>query len=110
VLNPLPNKNVDTGMGLERMASVIQGVSTNFEIDIFEPIIQKISELVEVKYDSQTENGKMMNRIADHIRAIIFCISDIASLQYSFNIMVFIPSLIIPGGNLNFSFSCHPFS
>jgi alanyl-tRNA synthetase len=76
VLNPLPNKNVDTGMGLERMASVVQGVSTNFEIDIFKPIIQSISEIVEVKYDSQTENGKMMNRIADHIRAIIFCISD----------------------------------
>ncbi|MBT7591383.1 MAG: alanine--tRNA ligase [Candidatus Scalindua sp.] len=76
VLNPLPNKNVDTGMGLERMARVVQGVSTNFEIDIFKPIIQSISEIVEVKYDSQTENGKMMNRIADHIRAIIFCISD----------------------------------
>jgi alanyl-tRNA synthetase len=76
VLEPLPNKNVDTGMGLERMASVIQDVSTNFEIDIFKPIIQNISEITEVKYDSQTENGKLMNRIADHIRAIIFCISD----------------------------------
>jgi len=76
VLEPLPNKNVDTGMGLERMASVMQDVSTNFEIDIFKPIIQNISEITEVKYDSQTENGKLMNRIADHIRAIIFCISD----------------------------------
>ena len=76
VLNPLPSKNVDTGMGLERMASVVQGVSTNFEIDIFEPIIQNISEITEVAYDSRTENGKLMNRIADHIRAIIFCISD----------------------------------
>ena len=69
VLEPLPNKNVDTGMGLERMASVMQDVSTNFEIDIFKPIIQNISEITEVKYDSQTENGKLMNRIADHIRA-----------------------------------------
>ena len=76
VLDPLPNRNVDTGMGLERMASVVQGVSTNFEIDIFKPIIQNISEIVDVEYDSQTENGKLMNRIADHIRAIIFCISD----------------------------------
>lgn len=76
VLEPLPNKNVDTGMGLERMASVMQDVSTNFEIDIFKPIIQNISEITEVKYDSQTGNGKLMNRIADHIRAIIFCISD----------------------------------
>ena len=76
VLVPLPNKNVDTGMGLERMASVMQDVGTNFEIDIFKPIIQNISEITEVKYDNRTENGKLMNRIADHIRAIIFCISD----------------------------------
>ena len=76
VLNPLPNQNVDTGMGLERMASVIQGVSTNFEIDIFKPVIQNISEITEVKYDGNSESGKLMNRIADHIRAIVFCISD----------------------------------
>lgn len=76
VLEPLPNKNVDTGMGLERMASVMQDVGTNFEIDIFKPIIQNISEITEIKYDNRTENGKLMNRIADHIRAIIFCISD----------------------------------
>ncbi|ODS33710.1 MAG: alanyl-tRNA synthase [Candidatus Scalindua rubra] len=76
ILEPLPNKNVDTGMGLERMASVMQGVSTNFEIDIFKPIIQGIAEIAEVEYDGQTENGKLMNRIADHIRAIVFCISD----------------------------------
>ncbi len=76
VLNPLPNQNVDTGMGLERMASVVQGVNTNFETDIFIPIIQNISEITEVKYDGNSESGKMMNRIADHIRAIVFCISD----------------------------------
>ncbi|GJQ58046.1 MAG: alanine--tRNA ligase [Candidatus Scalindua sp. AMX11] len=76
ILEPLPNKNVDTGMGLERMASVMQGAATNFEIDIFLPIIQNISELVEIPYDGEAESGKMMNRIADHIRAIIFCIAD----------------------------------
>jgi len=76
VLNPLPNQNVDTGMGLERMASVIQGVNTNFEIDIFQPVIQNISDITEVKYDGHSESGKLMNRIADHIRAIVFCISD----------------------------------
>ncbi|MHC4267384.1 MAG: alanine--tRNA ligase [Planctomycetota bacterium] len=75
-LNPLPNQNVDTGMGLERMASVIQGVDTNFEIDIFQPVIQNISDITEVKYDGYSESGKLMNRIADHIRAIVFCISD----------------------------------
>ena len=76
VLNPLPNQNVDTGMGLERMASVIQGVNTNFEIDIFKPVIQTISEITEVEYDGQSDSGKLMNRIADHVRAIVFCISD----------------------------------
>ncbi|HDY67855.1 MAG TPA: alanine--tRNA ligase [Candidatus Scalindua sp.] len=87
ILKPLPNKNVDTGMGLERMASVMQGVNTNFEIDIFKPIIQNISEFVEVKYPAscfqhradtvqESSGGKLMNRIADHIRAIVFCISD----------------------------------
>ncbi len=76
VLKALPNQNVDTGMGLERMASVIQGVSTNFEIDIFKPVIQAISDITEVKYDSRSESGKLMNRIADHTRAIVFCISD----------------------------------
>ena len=76
ILEPLPNKNVDTGMGLERMASVMQDVNTNFEIDVFKPIIKNISEITGVKYDGQTENGKLMNRIADHIRAITFCISD----------------------------------
>ena len=75
-LEPLPNKNVDTGMGLERMASVMQGTSTNFGIDIFQPIIQNISKLVDVRYDEHTESGKRINRIADHMRAIIFCISD----------------------------------
>ncbi len=76
ILDPLPNKNVDTGMGLERMASVMQGTDTNFGIDIFQPIIRDISECVDLPYDGQTEQSKMMNKIADHIRAIIFCIAD----------------------------------
>lgn len=76
VLKQLPNQNVDTGMGLERMASVMQGVSTNFEIDIFKPVIQNISEITDVVYDANSESGKLMNRIADHVRAIVFCVSD----------------------------------
>ncbi len=71
ILEPLPNKNIDTGMGLERMASVIQGVESNFEIDIFKPIIQAILD-----YRPSTIDYRPINSIADHIRAIVFAIYD----------------------------------
>ena len=68
----LPSKNIDTGMGLERMACIIQGTSTNFETDLFLPIIKKIAELSNKKY-----NGDMSFKvIADHIRAITFALND----------------------------------
>lgn len=69
-LDPLPNKNIDTGMGLERMASVVQDVKTNFEIDIFVPITQKIKEAVG---DLAAPD---LNLIADHLRAVTFAIAD----------------------------------
>jgi len=75
-LEPLPNKNVDTGMGLERMARVMQGVQTNFDIDIFSPVIKHIEEITQLKYHSKAENDVRMRRISDHIKACIFCISD----------------------------------
>jgi len=75
-LLPLPRKNIDTGMGLERMAAVMQGVKNNFDTDLFVPIINAISELSGAAYESETENGARMRRIADHIRAVTFCISD----------------------------------
>lgn len=71
VLEPLPNKNIDTGMGLERMAAVLQGVKSNFEIDIFKPIIKAI-----FNYELSTINYQLINAIADHIRAIVFAIYD----------------------------------
>lgn len=71
VLEPLPNKNIDTGMGLERMASVLQGVKTNFEIDIFVPIIKAIKS-----YPLNAIRYPLINAIADHIRAITFAIYD----------------------------------
>ena len=75
-LEPLPHKNVDTGMGLERMARVMQGVQTNFDIDIFSPIIKYIEEITQVKYNGQMANAVLMRRIADHVKACVFCISD----------------------------------
>jgi alanyl-tRNA synthetase len=72
-LPPLPAKNIDTGMGLERLASVMQGVKTNFEIDIFVPLVAEIEKAARVK--SQGSKAKI-NAIADHIRAVTFCIAD----------------------------------
>lgn len=74
-LNPLPNKNIDTGMGLERLASVMQGVKTNFAIDIFQPIVKEIEKSM-VHGPRSTDQKKKINAIADHIRAITFTISD----------------------------------
>lgn len=72
-LEPLPNKNIDTGMGLERLASVMQGVKTNFEIDIFVPLVAEI----EKGSRSQGPGSRAkINAIADHIRAATFCIAD----------------------------------
>ncbi|MFA6078367.1 MAG: alanine--tRNA ligase [Candidatus Omnitrophota bacterium] len=70
-LKPLPNKNIDTGMGLERIAAVMQGVKTNFEIDIFKSVIDMIKK--ESKASIQVPK---VNAIADHIRAVTFSISD----------------------------------
>ncbi|MFC1666720.1 alanine--tRNA ligase [Candidatus Omnitrophota bacterium] len=70
-LDPLPNKNIDTGMGLERIARVMQGKKTNFEIDSFRPIIDTIKELA-----SRPNVQKNINAIADHIRAVTFAIAD----------------------------------
>ena len=72
----LPQKNIDTGMGLERMASCIQQTATNMDIDIFIPIVQAVAEVSEKKYGSVAANDVLMRRIADHAKAITFCISD----------------------------------
>ena len=73
----LPSKNIDTGDGLERFASVIQGAKTNFETDLFMPIINKISEIANVEYQGQ----KAFKVIADHIRTVTMAISDGAMLS-----------------------------
>ena len=72
-LEPLKNKNIDTGMGLERMASVMQNVLTNFEIDIFKPIINEIKKNID---SDKAIDSESINIVADHIRAVVFSIND----------------------------------
>jgi len=71
-LKPLPQKNIDTGMSLERLAAVVQNVPSNFDIDIFQSLIKEIAGLFKINYTSTTEEGARIRRIADHIRALVF--------------------------------------
>lgn len=73
---PLPNKNIDTGMGLERVVSIIQNAPTNFETDLFMPIIQAVEALSHVKYGDDALTDTSFKVIADHIRALSFAIGD----------------------------------
>ncbi len=74
---PLPHKNVDTGMGLERVVSVIQDTPTNFETDLFMPIIQQLEQLsAGKKYNASKDLDVSFKVIADHIRAVSFAIGD----------------------------------
>ena len=73
-LHPLPAQHVDTGMGLERVCSIIQGVSSNYETDIFQPLIHRIADLSGKQYSG--EHAVPMKVIADHIRALSFTIAD----------------------------------
>ncbi len=63
-------------MGLERMAACMQGVPTNMDIDIFRPIVAAVADLAGKRYGARREDDVLMRRIADHVRAITFCISD----------------------------------
>ncbi len=75
-LSPLPSKNIDTGMGLERTAAVLQGVETNFHIDILRPLVEAAGEVCKVKYNPNDENGRRLRRIADHLRACAFAVHE----------------------------------
>ncbi|TLG74270.1 alanine--tRNA ligase [Culicoidibacter larvae] len=72
----LPTKNIDTGMGLERMVSIIQDGATNYDTDLFLPIIAAIEKQSGKKYLSDAETDKSMKIIADHIRTVTFAIAD----------------------------------
>lgn len=76
VLEPLQKCNIDTGMGLERITSVLQGTESNFETDLFLPIIERAADILGVDYKKHTEEGARLRRIADHARMAAFCIGD----------------------------------
>ncbi|NLP25404.1 MAG: alanine--tRNA ligase, partial [Syntrophomonadaceae bacterium] len=75
VMTPLPRPSIDTGMGLERLTSILQGVASNFDTDLFLPIIAQIETLTGQKYDPG-EKGFPFRVIADHSRACTFLIAD----------------------------------
>jgi alanyl-tRNA synthetase len=85
VLRPLPKPSIDTGLGLERLAAVKQGVPNNFESDLFTPLLNKISELSGVPYvygktltpdDPSFQTNVSMRVVSDHARAVTFLVSD----------------------------------
>lgn len=73
---PLPQKNIDTGMGLERMASVLQDVPTNYDTDLFQPLIQQTAEMADVRYGENEAYDVGLRVIADHIRTVSFAVGD----------------------------------
>lgn len=75
-LRPLPSKNIDTGMGLERAASVLQNVDSNFHIDILRPIVEAAADVCGIRYDPTADSGRRLRRITDHVRACTFAIHE----------------------------------
>lgn len=75
-LEPLPAKHVDTGMGFERLAMVVQGKKSNYDTDVFTPIIDRISQMCGIPYGTDPKADVAMRVIADHLRAISFSIAD----------------------------------
>jgi alanyl-tRNA synthetase len=73
---PLPRKNIDTGMGLERTATVIQGKRSFYDTDLFVPIMQKVSQLTGRKYGENEKTDRAIRIIAEHGRAVTFLIAD----------------------------------
>ncbi len=75
-LEPLPAQSVDTGMGFERLCMIMQGVKSNYDTDVFQPTIQRLSQLSGKKYGEDQKCDVAMRVIADHLRAIAFSITD----------------------------------
>ncbi len=75
-LVPLPAKHVDTGMGFERLCMVLQGKQSNYDTDVFTPLIAEISSITGIPYGSNHKSDVAMRVIADHLRAVTFAIAD----------------------------------
>ena len=75
-LEELPAKVIDTGMGFERLCMAIQGKTSNYDTDVFQPIIEEIGKLSQIKYGNSEKTDIAMRVIADHIRTIAFSIAD----------------------------------
>jgi len=75
-LRPLPSKNIDTGMGLERTAAALQGVASNYHIDSLRPIVEAAADVCGIAYEPPSENGRRLRRITDHVRACTFAIHE----------------------------------
>ena len=73
---PLPHKNIDTGMGLERITSVVQNVETNYDTDLFMPIIRATEEISDTEYGKENQTDVAFKVIADHIRTVAFAVGD----------------------------------
>ncbi len=73
---PLPNKNIDTGAGLERFASILQDVDSNFDTDLFRPIIDRTCEIAGIEYGKREDHDIALKVIADHIRTVTFSVGD----------------------------------
>jgi len=75
-LTPLSRKNIDTGLGLERLAAIMQGVSSNFESDLFTPIVRQSETVLGLRYGSSEASNVALRVVADHIRSAVFMITD----------------------------------
>ena len=76
VLTPLPKPSIDTGMGLERITSVLEGVHSNYDTDLFQPILAAAADLARTRYGADAEKDVSMRVIADHLRAVSFLLAD----------------------------------
>ncbi len=76
VLEPLPNPSIDTGSGLERVSAVLQGVASNYDTDLFQPILRAAAELAKTEYGKAAEADVSLRVIADHLRAVAFLLAD----------------------------------
>ena len=76
VLHQLPAPSIDTGAGLERLASVLQDVDSNFHTDLFEPLVQRVAEEVGRRYDPKAPAGMSYRVLADHARSVAFLLAD----------------------------------